>query len=167
MLYMRLINTIMSRLVLLIICIFASIGCCNAGCSNDGDSLSCNEKPLFEYKGVIREMHSSFNVCDSLLSVYVENEVQNLASKGFEGKFFIRAKMLIGKNGKVKKIVVLDKRKDMDIIYSEVSYALRKVIFKPCIVNNSPKTTSIVTLLIIDTYHYPSNLSKILFESLN
>ena len=160
-------NTIMSRLYLLIICIFASIECCNAGCFSYGDSLPCNEKPLFEYKGLIHEMHSSFNVCDSLLSVYVEHEVQNLAGKGFEGKFLIRAKMLIGKNGKVKRIVILDKCKGMDIIYSEVSDALRKVTFKPSMVNNSPKKTNIVTLLIIDTYQYPSNLSKIVIKSLN
>ena len=153
----------MNRLVLLIICIFASVECSNALCCNDKKSLSCKETFSFEYKGVVREMYSNINVCDSLLSVYIEEKVQDLASKGFEGKFLIRARLTIGKNGKVKKAIILSKHKEMRKVYSEVSDVLKDAMFKPCLKNSSPKKTSIMTLLIIDTYQYPSNINRMIF----
>jgi hypothetical protein len=125
----------MSRLFLLIICIIANVEYCNALCCKDRSSLLCNETPLFEYRGVVRKMHSNINVCDSLLSVYIEDKVQDLESKGFEGKFIIKVKLTIRKNGKVKKAAIMEKHKGMEIVYSAVYNELKKVKFKPFMKN--------------------------------
>lgn len=154
----------MSNFIFLIFLLSINFSNCNAGnCTNNKDASIKKELPLFEYNGVIKKMHSSFNICDSLLSIYVENEVQDLASKGYEGRFIIKVKLQIGKDGKVKKVAINGKTKEMNAIYTEVSDALKKAAFMPCMINNSPKRTNIVSLLIIDTYQFPSKISKAIF----
>jgi hypothetical protein len=154
----------MSKLIFLIFLLSVNFSSCNAGtCIKNKNASTKKEQPLFEYNGVIKKMHSNFNICDSLLSIYVENEVQDLASKGYEGRFIIKAKLLISKDGKVKRVAIFDKYKGMNAIYAEVSDALKKATFRPCMFNNSPKKTIIVSLLIIDTYQFPSKISKVVF----
>ena len=154
----------MSKFILLILLLSISFSNCNAGtCSNNKDASIKKDLPLFEYNGVIVKMHSCFNICDSLLSVYVENEIQDLASKGYEGRFIIKIKLQIGKDGKVKKITIKNKTKEMNAIYAEVSNALKRATFIPYIINNSPQRANIVSLLIIDTYQFPSKISRAIF----
>lgn len=132
-----------------------------------GGSLYTNNKNeskiIFEYKGLRQEICSKSICCDSLLSVFVEERIQELASMGYEGKYIIKGVLSVNKKGFVENFSILEKSKDKRVVYDKVYNILQEAKFEIVQQNSNKPTHRINVLLMIDTYQYPSDISKKIF----
>lgn len=158
----------MNKTKLIIGCFFCMLACCNVyGYNQNTDSIVSDTLtyPEFNYRGISRRIKPVSLTCsyDSLLSVYMEDKLQYISALGYDGIYKIKIDLSINKKGEVKKVYVYRKYKEWNKLYRIIPRIIKKIKFKPVTNKYEATKTKIQIIVKIDTYQYPSNISKKLF----
>lgn len=160
----------MNKIKVILFCCFCMLSYCRAYSHNhniDTTELGILTYPQLKYRGISRQL-KPISSCsyDSLLSVYIEDKLQYLAAFGYEGVYNIKMDISINKKGRVKDVYIYKTYKEWDKIYEIIPKIIKKIKFNPATNNQKATKSKIQVVVKIDTYQYPSDISKKLFPRL-